>query len=59
MFSNLTKLTKILTRNKFNATGSVGVQAVLRFLVGAKNLGQYTKLPYDKFAKKKRTFLSM
>ena len=35
---------------------SVGVRAVLRFLVSIKKLGQYKKFPWDKFVKKKRTF---
>ena len=56
----ITKLTKILTRKK-NATRfvlfqldiSVGVRAVLRFLVSKKNLAQCKKLPWDKFVKKK------
>ena len=32
---------------------SVGVRAVLRFLVSIKKLKQYKKLPWDKFVKKK------
>ena len=35
---------------------SGGAQAVLRFLVGIKNVGQYKKLPCDKFMKEKITF---
>ena len=35
---------------------SVGVQAVLRFLVSTKILRQYKKLPSDKFMKKKEYF---
>ena len=32
---------------------SVGVRAVLRFFVSMENLGQYKKLSWDKFVKKK------
>ena len=56
MFNNLMKLTKILTRKNSVQFISVGVWAVLRFLVIIKNLGQYKNLPGDKFVEKKGTF---
>ena len=36
---------------------SIGVRAVLRFLVSIKNLEQYKKLPYNKFGKKKHLLI--
>ena len=64
MFNKLTKLTKILTRKNqcctfcFVSVGHFisGIAAVLRFLVSIKYLEPYKKLPWDKYAKKKRTF---
>ena len=55
MFNNLTKQKS--QHEKINCCRfcfvSVGVRAVLRFLVSIKNLKQYKKLPSDKFVKKK------
>ena len=53
--NNLTKLTEILTRK--NSMRKVlfhfwGEQVLLRIMVSVKNLGQYKKLPWNKFVKK-------
>ena len=62
MFNNLRKLTKIIYLNerKFDLKNfffiSVGARAVLRLLVNVKNFGQFKKLMWDKFVKKKITF---
>ena len=46
------KTNEDLDEKKFD--DSVGVWTVLRFLVSVKNLGQYKKLPSNKFVKKRK-----